>query len=98
MAWVVLCGGSVLALSFCRLFLCRLRSLALLVLRGLRCVCDVGVVCMRSIMSGWSIGVEGAELREQNQKNQFLPPLDYVIKYRINDIIEMVIRMKSVKE
>ena len=56
MAWVVLCGGSVLALSFCRLFVCRLRSLALLVLRGLRCVCDVGVVCMRSIMSGWSIG------------------------------------------
>ena len=100
MAWFVLCGGSVLALSFCRLFLCRLRSLALLVLRGLRCVCDVGVVCMRSIMSGWPIGVEGAELREQNRKKkkQFLPPLDYVIKYRINDIIEMVIRMKSVKE
>ena len=75
MAWVVLCGGSVLALSFCRLFLCRLRSLALLVLRGLRCVRDVGVVGMRSIMSGWSIGVEGAELHEQNRKKPIFASL-----------------------
>ena len=43
-------------LSFCRLSLGRLRSLALRGLRCMRCVRDVGVVGMRLIMSGWYIG------------------------------------------
>lgn len=87
MALVCVGGGSVLALSFCRLSLCRLRSLVLFVLWGLRCVRDVGVVGMRSIMSGGAIGVEGAELREQNRKNPIFAPLRPCDKCRINDII-----------
>ena len=44
---------------------------------------------MRSIMSGGYIGVEERSYASKIEKTQFLPLLDHVIKYCINDIIRM---------